>query len=128
MERLVDDVAENLGAPGDLTVDRLRIGVEQQLGLVVAIALIGGPATANAVAVAGAQARVVAEDRPQATADVAHRVTRLVLAVEETQPDPLGVACVDAKCDAAALECDAGLGGMSEDSWRGSHANKDKSG
>ena len=88
-----EDVAEDLRSPLDRSLDRLGVGVEQQLGRVAAEAALGlvGAVDAEAVALAGPDAVDVAVPAEVGVLGELVGGGRAALEVEEHQLDPLGV-------------------------------------
>ena len=93
-----------LGRPVDGAVDRLGVGIDEQLGRVEAMALVGRVRTVHAVAVALARSDVRQVAVPVLRPPLGHLDARLVvLVVEQAQLDPLGVLGEHGEVRAAAV-------------------------
>ena len=101
---VLEVVGEQRLVVGDLALDRLGVGVEQQLARVAAVAVLGvvGAVHAEAVALAGLQARHVGV--PDEAVDLGQVEAGLdAVVVDEAQLDPLGHLAEQGEVDATAV-------------------------
>ncbi len=103
--RVAEGVAEHRLVPVELAVDRLRVGVEQQLVRVAAMPLRRVPRAVHAVAVALTGLDPREEDVPDERVDLGQFDPGLVAGlVEETQLDLLGDLAEDREIGSVSVE------------------------
>ncbi len=102
--RVLEVVGEQRLVVGDLALDRLRVGVEQQLAGVAAVPVVGvvGAVHPEAVSLSGLQAGDVCV--PDEAVDLGQVEARLgAVVVDEAQLDPLGHLAEQGEVHAAAV-------------------------
>ncbi len=101
-------VAEHLRAPVDVTLDRLGVGIEHQLGGVEAVAPLGVVGTVHPVAVALPRLQRGDVAVPHVARFLGQLDERLVaVVVEQAQLDALGVLREQGEIDPRAIPCRA---------------------
>ncbi len=122
---LADDVAVDLGRPGDLAVHGVGVGVEQQLGGVVPVALVRRPRAVHAEAVARARGQLGHDVPPDAVRVAAQRDPALAGRGGQAYLDRARVPGEDSdlRAGVGAGEAEAGRSlGAAAGADRGSHA------
>jgi hypothetical protein len=100
---MADLVAEESVAPLDGAVERSRVGIEQELGGVEAVAGGGLPGALHAIAVADARPRLRQVDVPDVLGLLGHGDARLAAVVEQAELDGLRVLGEESEVHARAV-------------------------